>query len=93
VKAGWKSTETWLMFAGFGLLGWVLERLVEILPVLATQPNIPPWVSAVIPIAMTGIAWVMKASAQKYLAARTELKLQAGAPSTPAQAADQVNKL
>lgn len=94
VKPGWKSTETWLAFAGFGLLGFVLERLTELLPVLVTQPGVPPYVTAVVPIAMTGIAWVLKWSASKYLQARTDLKLQAGAPpATPSASAAEVNKL
>lgn len=94
VKAGWKSTETWLMFAGFGILGFVLERLTEILPVLAQQPNVPPWLAAVIPLAMTGIGWAMKWAASRYLQARTDLKLAASQPPpTPAAAADKVNSL
>lgn len=94
VKAGWKSTETWLMFAGFGLLGFVLERLSELLPVLATQPGVSPIITATVPIAMTGIAWAMKWAASRYLQARVDLKLQAGAPpATPSASAAEVNKL
>jgi hypothetical protein len=92
-KAGWKSTETWLTFAGFGVLAFVLERLTELLPLLATQPGMPGWVVAIIPVAMAGIAWVMKAAGTKYLQARTELKLSASnPPATPSASAEIINK-
>lgn len=95
VKPGWRSTETWLTFAGTGLLGFVLERLVEILPELAKQPNTPAWLPGLITLALPTIALIMKWNTGKYVESRTQLKLgaRANAPTTPSEAARVVGEL
>jgi hypothetical protein len=89
VKSGWQTTELYLAVALLAGLGYAAQQLIVILPTLAANPSLPPWVSMLIPVAVTGLGFVGKLIVSEYTKLRTQLKLDAGAdPSvTAAQAA------
>lgn len=84
VKSGLATTELYLAVALLGGLGYVIQQLISILPALASNPSMPPWVAAVIPIAITGLAFLGKLAVSEYTSLRGQLKL--GAQSDPSVA-------
>jgi hypothetical protein len=83
-KSGWKTTEAWLAMFLLGVLSYAGQQLLTLLPVILSNPNMPPWVAPLGPIAIVGLGWVMKLIVNNYTKARVALKL--GAPSEAATA-------
>ena len=85
VKSGWKTTELYAAMVAMGAIGWALEEIVRMLPTIAQNPAIPPWVAPILGLAPIGLGWLMKLVASEYGQLRNELKL--GSADAPAAVA------
>ena len=95
VKAGLKTTEMWVTMSLLGILGAAIQQTIELIPKIASIPNLPGWVPPLLGLAPLGLAWVAKIVSSKYLDARTALKLAppTNVPATATEAADILGKV
>lgn len=75
VRSGLQTTELWVSMLLLGALGTVGEQLVQLIPVLLSNPALPPWVVMAVPAAILGLGWVMKLVHAEYVRSRVALKL------------------
>lgn len=75
LKSGWKTTEAYVTMLAMGGMTYVLEELLKIIPNIAQNPALPPWLAPLLTLAPMGIAYLLKLTAKNYTDRRTELKL------------------
>lgn len=82
--SGLKTTELWIAMFLLGVLTYAGQQLITLLPTILANPAMPPWIAPVAPIALVGLAWVMRLVAAEYTKSRTALKLDANSPDVSA---------
>lgn len=72
---GWKTTELYLSLLLLAGLGAVVDQLLPMIPLIAANPSLPPWVSLVIPAVVGALGFAAKGIHTEYLKSRVALKL------------------